>query len=94
MPSPVYKRAVETLEARIGDELVAMDAERGDCFGFNEIAAAVWRMLETPKSIEDLQETLRREYDVSGERCAADLRSLLDELVANQLVITDGDTTS
>lgn len=91
MPSPVYKRAAETLDASIGDELVAMNVERGDCFGFNAMASEIWRGLETPKSFEDLQAILLREYDVSAERCATELRSLLDELIANQLITTDGD---
>jgi hypothetical protein len=82
------------MDAEIGDELVAMDAERGDCFGFNKVAAEIWRLLETPKSFEDLQAILLREFDVSAERCAAELRSLLDELITNRLIITDGDVAS
>jgi hypothetical protein len=77
------------MDADIGDELVAMD-EEGDCFGFNEVAAEIWRLLETPKSFEELQTILLSKYDVSAERCAAELRSLLDELMANQLITTDG----
>jgi hypothetical protein len=78
------------MDADIGDEVVAMNVERGDCFGFNEVAAEIWRLLEAPKTFEELQEVLLRKYDVSAERCAAELRSLLDELMANQLITRDG----
>ena len=33
------------MEAELGEELVALDPQAGNCFGFNEVAAWVWRRL-------------------------------------------------
>jgi hypothetical protein len=38
VPNPVYRRALTLMEADIGDELVALDATAGNCFGFNQVA--------------------------------------------------------
>jgi hypothetical protein len=86
MSVPVYRRATETLEASVGDELVTLDAETRDCFGFNEAAATVWRILATPKSFEELRDALLAEYDVSLEQCSIDLQALLDDLVEKRLI--------
>jgi hypothetical protein len=73
----------------VGDELVMLDSQTGECFGLNEVAAAVWRSLETPKSLAELRDTLLSDYEVGAEQCSTDLRALLDELVDRGLVATE-----
>ena len=86
MNDGVYVRETQLLEAKLGDELMALDAEAGTCFGFNRVATEVWSLLESPKSFDELVAALLEEYDVDGERCGADLRELLDDLEAKGLV--------
>ena len=81
-----YERATELLEADVGDELMALDVEGGTCFGFNSVATAVWRHLASPKTFEELSQALVGEYEVDSERCAAELRELLDDLLDKGLV--------
>lgn len=81
-----YERARELLEAELGDELVALDAEGGQCFGFNATAASVWRYLEQSASFDQLRRALREEYDVDEGQCTLELKTLLEELVAGGLV--------
>ena len=82
----VYKRAVELMEAELGDELVALDPKGGHCFGFNSVATAVWRELEAPKSFEQLHSALIDQFEVGSEQCSRELRLLLDDLSAKGLV--------
>jgi hypothetical protein len=86
MPEPQYERSTQLLEADLGDELVALDAQGGNCFGFNSVATTIWRQLESPKSFAELHGALLAEYDVDGEQCRAELRELLDDLVQKGLV--------
>ena len=86
MSEPVYERATHLLEADLGDELMALDAEGGHCFGFNSVATGVWRQLVRPKSFAELLEALLAEYDVDREQCRAELGELLDDLVEKGLV--------
>jgi len=85
---PVYKRAAQLMEAELGEELVALDPQAGNCFGFNEVAAWVWRRLAEPASLDQLRDELLKEYDVSEEQCSSELQALLDSLVAKRLVAT------
>jgi len=84
----MYKKAVELLEADIADELVALDPNAGECFGFNNVATTVWRHLEEPKSLEQLRDALLDEYEVDSEQCTRELQELLDDLSAKGLVTT------
>lgn len=82
----MFRRSVELLEADINDELVALEPGQGACFGFNATAKDVWRKLEQPRSFEELRDGLLREYEVSEEQCAQELRDLLDQLTEAKLI--------
>jgi hypothetical protein len=86
MNQPQYERALDLLSADVGDELVALDADAGHCYGFNSVAASVWRKLEQPRSLDELKAALMDEYEVSEEQCAADLSELLDDFVGKGLI--------
>lgn len=82
----VYRRSAELMEAEINDELVALEPNKGTCFGFNAVATDVWRKLEQPLSFGELKNQLLDEYDVSEEECAQDLSALLDQMRNAQLI--------
>jgi hypothetical protein len=84
----VYKRAIRLMEAELGDDLVALDPAAGECFGFNSVAASVWRELDQPKNLEQLRDALLQEYQVEPERCSRELKELLHTLVDRGLVDT------
>ena len=86
MSEPVYERATELLEAKLGDELVALDREGGNCFGFNSVATRVWQLLLSPKTFTELIEALVAEYEVSADQCTEELQGLLDSLIEKGLV--------
>jgi hypothetical protein len=72
-----YRKSADLLEAELGDELLALDAEGGNCYGFNTVATRVWRLLDQPRTFAQLRETLMQEYDVAGDQCTVDLQELL-----------------
>jgi hypothetical protein len=83
-----YVRAKSLLEAELGDEIVALDVEGGNCFGFNSVAAEIWRLLETPRDLESIQCELLDKFDVSPGACLADIQAHLAELRELGLVRT------
>lgn len=81
-----YKRKADLLEAEVANDIIALDPSLGRCFGFNEVAATVWRYLSEPRSFEDITEHLLQEFDVDSTQCASELRELLDDMEAMQLI--------
>ena len=82
----MYERTTRLLEAELGDELMTLDADAGQCFGFNSVAASVWRRLAEPIGFGQLRNALLDEYDVNPERCTEELRELMQVLIDHGLV--------
>jgi hypothetical protein len=83
----VYRRAIDLMEAELGDELVALDPKAGECFGFNSVATSIWRELKTPKNFQQLRDALLEEYEIGEDQCSLELQGLIDELIAKGLVV-------
>lgn len=83
-----YQRAVNLMEAELGDEIVALDVAGGTCFGFNGVASFVWRALAEPRSFEMLREELMGEYEVGLAQCEKELAELLRDLTTKGLITT------
>ena len=86
MQQPIYERARDLMEAELGEEIVALDPVGGECFGFNGVAATVWRLLERASTAADLKQLLLLEYDVDPAQCDAELDELLGDMVNRGLV--------
>lgn len=86
MPDVLYARATSLLEAEIDDEIVGLDREQGEVFGFNKVASDVWRLLDQPQTAAVLCARLQQKYDVQPEQCLAELSALLDQLIEMKLV--------
>lgn len=86
MQDMLYSRAAPLLEAEIDDEIVALDRDQGEVFGFNGVASDVWRLLEQPLSVGDLCGALEQRYAVSPDQCAAEVTVLLEQMIEMKLV--------
>jgi hypothetical protein len=86
MSQEKYERAVELLEAEINDELVALEPDKGACFGFNSVAKDVWRKLDQPRTFDELRSQLLSDYDVSEDQCTRELEELLGEMSRAKLI--------
>jgi hypothetical protein len=86
MDTVSYRRATDLMEANLGDELVALDPAKGNCFGFNEVATWVWHRLEQPGTFDQLRDGLLAQYDVSDQQCTSELQALLDDLAERGLI--------
>ena len=83
-----YVRTKELLEAELGEELIALDVDGGHCFGFNVVAADIWRLLDQPQEFDALRQALMDQYDVDSSQCSAELRACLSNLESQGLVRT------
>lgn len=89
----LYQRKTELLEAEVATDIVALDPVLGRCFGFNEVAATVWRYLSEPRSFEAIERHLLNQFDVPARQCASELEELLTDLVAKHLVERTSETS-
>ena len=88
------KRNPDFVARDVGQELVLVpvagdSADLKNVYALNEVAAHIWRMLETSASQEEIADGLCEMYDVEREEALADTRELLDHLREIGAVIDD-----
>lgn len=81
-----YRRNPEVLFGELGDDFVALNVARGLCFGMENVTAAVWSLLEEPKTRAELCRELMERYEVEQNRCEKDVFVLLNEMQTEGLV--------
>lgn len=81
-----YRRSADALFADVGDDVVALQAERGFAYGMEGVTASVWQRLGEPVTLDELVAGLRGDYDVDEQRCRSEVRRLLDQMVGEGLV--------
>jgi hypothetical protein len=86
MSGPVYKLSEKALFTAVGDDIVALNIGDGQCYGMEKVTAAVWRLLETPMSIDELCGRLVEMYAVEPDVCRADVERLFGQLRSEGLV--------
>jgi len=66
-------RSSEPVSAAAGDALVMFSVEKGNYYGLNEIAAAIWKRIESPVAVMALCGRSAASFDVPPQRCEADV---------------------
>lgn len=73
--------------ADLQDEKVILHLSSGVYYGVDSIGARICQLLQSPTSVNAICETLMKEYEVSPEQCKSDVLALVNELIANELVV-------
>lgn len=83
--------AKHQVSSDLAGEAVILNLKAGVYYGLDEVGARVWNLLQEPRTVAELCDLLRQEYQVDPERCQADLLALLQGLAREGLVeICDG----
>ncbi|HMI40538.1 MAG TPA: PqqD family protein [Sphingomicrobium sp.] len=82
----LYFRSPDAIFSEVEGEFVALNINKGQCYGMDSIASTVWTMIDEPRSIEEICGTLQDIYDVDSETCRSDVESLLTTLSQEGLV--------
>jgi coenzyme PQQ synthesis protein D (PqqD) len=82
-------RKADCVAATVADELVVMSVDLGRYFGLNLTAARVWELLEEPRTVDELCESLAQEYEVERGTCELEITALLEDLRKEGLVTFD-----
>ena len=69
------------------EELVLLDLSRGEYFSLDAVGAKVWEGLRNGQSVGDVVTFVAAAYDTDVARVEADVKRLVDELVAHRLLV-------
>ncbi len=82
----VVVAAKDQVSCDLAGEAAILNVKSGVYYGLDPVGARIWSLLQEPRAVVEIQSAITSEYDVEPERCAADLTSLLEELLAEGLI--------
>jgi Coenzyme PQQ synthesis protein D (PqqD) len=70
----------------VGDELVMMSTEEGNCYGLDPVGRRIWEIVSEPRTVTDICAELQVDYQVGAATCEAEVLAFLKELVEHRVV--------
>ena len=85
------QQAREAVSTELHGKAVILNTATGSYSGLDQVGTTIWKHMERPVSVSDLQAAVMQEYEVSADQCMADLCAFLEDLFSNGLIKIDED---
>src|SRR5687768_17705101 len=85
-PSLTVVATRKQVACALGEEVVILELNSGKYYGLNAVGARIWNLIQEPRIVSDILDTILNEYDVEPDRCGRDLLALLQDLAAHGLM--------
>jgi hypothetical protein len=72
--------------AEVGDEVVILNLKDEVYYGLGSVGARIWELVQKPRRVSDLRDTIVAEYDVEASEAQRDILGLLADLAERGLV--------
>lgn len=66
------------LVSEVGEEILMLNIDRGEYVGLNSSGAAIWEILETPHTSEDLVDRLLVAFEVERAQANEDVQAFVE----------------
>ena len=73
-------------EAEVDGDVIALDIDKGTCYGLNKVGSRIWKIIAEPSRVADVCTRLVSEFEVDAETCEREVLSLLEELRGDDLI--------
>jgi len=70
----------------LSGEAAILNLKNGTYYGLDPVGAAVWKLIEQPRTVAAVRDAMLETYEVEPERCEIDLFELLGKLADEGLV--------
>ena len=88
--SSIVVASRDQVASDLGGETVLLGLRTARYYGLADVGARIWELVREPISVSAISETIAREYEVSLERCEADVLRFLEELAEQELIEVRG----
>jgi hypothetical protein len=79
-PASVVVAAPDVVSANLGNEKALLSMADGVYYGLNPVGAAIWDLLQEPRTVEQLRDAIAARYSVELERCEREVVAMLKKL--------------
>jgi hypothetical protein len=74
----------------LGGETVLLSMKTARYYGLADVGARIWSLVQEPVSVNVICDAIAREYDVTRDRCEADVVPFLAHLAEQGLIEVSG----
>ena len=76
----------EQVSCDLSGEAAILNLKTGIYFGLNAVGASIWKLIQEPRSVKEIQAAIQEEYEVEPNQCERDVQELLQELSNHELI--------
>lgn len=77
----------QQISCDVADEVVLLSTENGQYYGLNAVGASIWRLIQMPRTLDEVRNGLLDEYeDVSDETCTTEVVAFVNDMLSLGLV--------
>ena len=89
-PNTIVVASNDQVSSDLAGETVLLSMKTAHYYGLADVGARIWSLVREPVSVAAICDTIASEYDVSADRCQADVVRFLQELAQHGLVEVGG----
>ncbi len=76
----------DSISSDLADEAAILNLKSGQYYGLDAVGASIWRLIQEPHTVAQIEAALLLEYDVEASHCAVDVLALVEVLADEGLV--------
>ena len=77
----------QQISCDVANEAVLLSMQSGEYYGLNPVGASIWKLIQQPRSVCDIRDTLLLDYTgVTSKECEREVLAFLSEMIALDLV--------
>jgi hypothetical protein len=80
------QQSKEGVSSDLGGETAILNMKTGLYYCLDAVGARIWNLIERPKTVQEIRDTLLNEYEVEYARCENDLMAILQQLESEGLI--------
>ncbi|HUS20088.1 MAG TPA: PqqD family protein [Terriglobales bacterium] len=82
----------DQVSSEVSGEIIILQVKDGMYFGLDDVGAVVWQAIQTPRTVDEIVNTMMGEFEVDREKCQADVCALLEQMAAAKLVSIENES--
>ena len=82
----VISASTEQISCNLGEESVILNFKDNTYYGLNTIGQKIWELIQNPKTICEIKDSILDEYKIEPDLFEKDLKLILEDLLTKGLI--------
>ena len=85
-------RNLEIITNEIDDEVLMMSIEDGKYYGLNAVGSEIWKLIEEPKTLEEIIPALMEIFEIDEDSCRKESLEFIESMIKNNIILVEAST--